>query len=173
MAWNALVFFSLSLPCQNHCVGAGLWVLLVAAVTLSSQLPYPIIFLCIALLNIYTVYGIDFLIFYACLRLRFLYVENNHSLQCAVPAVCRILSSNVLAQSLNLGDLTVAALGYDILLCSETLVSDMRDVTEMLVPRFGRLVLLRQVRMHLVRGFSAYVRDGYGAFRQPKFECSR
>ena len=25
--------------------------------------------------------------------------------------------------------------------------------------------------MRLARGMAAYVRDGYGAFRQPKFEC--
>ena len=42
----------------------------------------------------------------------------------------------------NLGDLTVAPSRYDILLCSETLVSDMRHVSEILVPGFGLSVLL-------------------------------
>ena len=36
----------------------------------------------------------------------------------------------------NLSDLTVASSLYDILLCSETSVSDMRHVSEVLVPRF-------------------------------------
>ena len=68
----------------------------------------------------------------------------------------------------NLSDLTVASSKYDIQLCSETLVSDMRHVSELLVPGFGRPVLLRRGKMPRARGMAAYVRDGYGAFRQPK-----
>ena len=69
----------------------------------------------------------------------------------------------------NLSDVTVASSPYDILLCSETLVSHMRHVSELLVPGFGRPVLCRG-RLPRARGMAAYVRDGYGAFRQPKFE---
>ena len=32
-------------------------------------------------------------------------------------------------------------------------------------------VLLWGGKLPLARGMAAYVRDGYGAFRQPKFEC--
>ena len=71
----------------------------------------------------------------------------------------------------NLSDLTVAPSQYDILLCSETLVSDMRHVSEVLVSGFSRLVLLCRGKMPRARGMAAYVRNGYGAFRQPKFEC--
>ena len=39
-------------------------------------------------------------------------------------------------------DLTVASSQYDILLCSETLVSDMRHVSPVLAPGFGRPVLI-------------------------------
>ena len=81
-----------------------------------------------------------------------------------VPAVCRILCSNVRG-------LTVASSQYDILLCYETLVSDMRHVSEVLVPGFCRLVLLCRGKMPRARGMAANVRDGYGAFRQPKFKC--
>ena len=65
----------------------------------------------------------------------------------------------------------MASSQYDILLCSETLVSDSRHVSELLVPGFGRPVLLCRGRIPRARGMAAYVRDGYGAFRQPKFEC--
>ena len=41
----------------------------------------------------------------------------------------------------NLSDLTVASSRYDILLCSETLVSDMRHVSELLVPGFDSPIL--------------------------------
>ena len=112
-----------------------------------------------------------YLIFHAYLRLWFLDVETNPGPRRPVPAVCRILCSNALSLAGNHSDLTVASSQYDILLCSETLVSDMRHVTEILVPRFGRPVFLCRGKMPQVRGMAAYVRDGYGAFRQPKFEC--
>ena len=70
----------------------------------------------------------------------------------------------------NLSDLTVASSQYDILLCCETLVSDMRHVSEVLVPGFCPPVLCLG-KMPRARRMAAYVRDGYGAFRQPKFEC--
>ena len=51
------------------------------------------------------------------------------------------------------------------------MVSDMRHVSEVLVPGFGRSVLLCRGKMPRARGMAAYVQDGYGAFRQLKFEC--
>ena len=83
-----------------------------------------------------------YLIFYAWLMLRFLDVETNPSNRRPVPAVYRILCSNVRGLSGNLSDLTVASCQYDIPLCSETLVSDMCHVSKLLFPRFGRPVLL-------------------------------
>ena len=71
----------------------------------------------------------------------------------------------------NLSDLTVASSQHDILLCSETLVSDMRHVSEILVPGFGRPVLLCRGKIPRAGGKAAYVRDGYRAFCQLKFEC--
>ena len=112
-----------------------------------------------------------YLIFCGCLRLRFLDVETNPGRQRPVPDVCRILCCNVRGQAADLIDLTVASSQYDILLCSDTLVSDMRHVSEVLVPSFGRPVLLCLGEMPRARGMATYVRDGYGAFRQPKFEC--
>ena len=85
--------------------------------------------------------------------------------------VCRILHNNVRSLPGNLSDLTVASSQYDILLCSETLISDMRHVLELLVPGFGRPVLLCRIKSPRARGMAAYVRDSYGTFLQPKFEC--
>ena len=78
-------------------------------------------------------------IFYGRLRLRFLDVETNPGPRRPLP-VSRILCSNVRGLAGNLSDLTVASSQYDILLCSETLVSDMRHVSEVLVPGFCRPV---------------------------------
>ena len=36
---------------------------------------------------------------------------------------------------------------------------------------YGRPVFLCRDRTPRARGMAAYVRDGFGAFRQPKFEC--
>ena len=80
-------------------------------------------------------------------------------------------SSNVRGLAGNLGDLTMDSSQYDILLCSETLVSDMYQVSEVLVPGFCRPVLLCRGKMPRAGGMAAYVRDGYGAFRQSKFVC--
>ena len=71
----------------------------------------------------------------------------------------------------NLRDLTLVSSQYDILLCTETLVSDMRQVSESLVPGFGLPVLLCRGKMPWARGTAAYVRNGYGAFRKRKFQC--
>ena len=48
---------------------------------------------------------------------------------------------------------------------------DRRHISELLVPGFGRPVLWCRDGMPRARRMAAYVRDGYGAFRQPKFEC--
>ena len=109
-----------------------------------------------------------YLIFYACLELRFPDVENNPGPRRPVPEACRILCSNVRGLSKNLSDVTVASSQYDLLLlCSETLVSDRSHMSELLDPRFGRPVLLFRNGVPRARGMAAYVRDRYGAFRQP------
>ena len=99
-----------------------------------------------------------YLIFYGCLRLRFLDVETNPAPRRPVPALCRILCSNVRGLTRgNFSDLAVASSQYNILLCSETLVSDMRHVSEVLVPGFCRPVLLCRGKMPRARGMAAYV----------------
>ena len=101
----------------------------------------------------------DFLypIFYGCLRLQFLDVETNPGLHRPVPAVCIIFCSNVKGLARNISDLTVASSQYDILLCSETVVSDMHHVSEVLVPSFCRPVLLCRGKMPRAHGMAAYV----------------
>ena len=71
----------------------------------------------------------------------------------------------------NLSDLTVALSQYDILLCSETLVSEMRNGSELLVPGFSRSVLVCLGKRARAREMAGYVRNVHGALCQPKFEC--
>ena len=84
--------------------------------------------------------------------LRFQDVGTNPGPWHPVPAVCWLLCSNVRGLAGNLSDLAVASSRYDILLCSETLVSDKCHVSELLVPGFGHPVLLRWGRMLRARG---------------------
>ena len=93
---------------------------------------------------------------YTLLRLRFLDVETNPGSRRPVPAVCSILCSNVPGLAGNHSDLTVASSQYDILLCSETLVSDMRHVSEILVSGFGRPVLLYKGKMPRARRMAGF-----------------
>ena len=73
-----------------------------------------------------------------------------------VVAGCRILCSDVQGLSGSLSDLAVASSQYDILLCSETLVSDLHHVSELLVPGFGRPVLLCRGKLPRPRGMAPY-----------------
>ena len=63
-----------------------------------------------------------------------MHVETNPGLRRPVPTVCRQLCSSMRGLARNPSDLTVASSQYGILLCSETLVSDMRHVSEVLAP---------------------------------------
>ena len=95
-----------------------------------------------------------YLTIYACLELRFPDVETNPSPQRPVPEACRILCSNVWGLSKNLSDVTVASSQYDLLLCFETLVSDRRHMSELLVPGFGGPVLLCRDGVPRARGMA-------------------
>ena len=87
-----------------------------------------------------------------------------------LPAVCRLLCSNVrgLGWKPQWDDHGVVS----ILLYSETLLSDIRHMSELLIFGFGRPVLLCRgwmPRAWRIWKFLAYVRNGYGKFCQPKF----
>ena len=99
---------------------------------ISTALPPSFCVLCCKYLIVYGIHISYF--FYTCLRLRFPDVETNPGPWRPVPTVCRLLCSNVRNLAGNLSDMTVASSQYDILLCSETLVSDMHHVPELLVP---------------------------------------
>ena len=84
-------------------------------------------------------------------------VETNLSPRRSDPTDCRQLCSNVRGLAGNLSDLTVASSRCDIRLCSETFVSDMRHVSELLIRGFGRPVLMCRDWKPRVRGIASYV----------------
>ena len=166
----SVLFFFFHPPLKPRCqgrvmgfVGGGSNIAITTALPPSSFMYW--------ILNIIEFMEFIYPIFYACLRLQFLDVKTKPGLRHPIPAVCRILCSNVRGLAGNLRNQTVASSQYDILFCSETLVSDIHHVSELLVHSFHRPVLLCRGKMPRASGMAAYVRDGYGPFRQPKFEC--
>ena len=126
MAWRTLLFFlpPLKPRCEGWAigfVGGG------GNIAITTALLHHSVY-CIG--NIKQFIDFLYLIFYACVRLPFLDVETNPGRRPPVPTVCRLLCSNVCCLAGNLSDLTVASSRYDILLCSETLVSDVHQVSE-------------------------------------------
>ena len=76
---------------------------------------------------------------------------------------CRILYANVRGLHANLMDLTAVSRHFDILFCSETLVSEMRHVSEVLIPGFKKPILLRRKAIHRAQGMAAYIRNDFSA----------
>ena len=97
------------------------------------------------------VHGIS-ISYFICFLTMFPDVETNQGPRRPV-CVCRLLCSNISGLAGNLRDLTVASSRYDRLLCFETLVSDMRHLSELLVPGFGCPVLLCRGRMRRPQGW--------------------
>ena len=98
-------------------------------------------------------------------------VEPNVDSRLPVPAVCRILCSNVRGLSQELNDLTLASSQFDIFLCPETMVSHLHHISHFLVPGFVHSTLFCRHSMPRAQGLAVYTRNGYGAFIQPQFEC--
>ena len=105
------------------------------------------------------------------MRLRFLDVETYRGPRRPVPAVGRILCSNVRAWPGTL--VTWPWLRLSMIYCcalrfwSKICITCRRCLFLVSVDP----VLLCRGNVPRARGMAAYVRDGYGAFRQPKFEC--
>ena len=76
-------------------------------IAIATALPPSSLVYCIV--NIKQFMDVLYLIFYGCLRLRFLDVETNPGPRRPLPAVCRILCSNVWGLAANFTDLTVAS----------------------------------------------------------------
>ena len=84
---------------------------------------------------------------------------------------CRLLYSNIRGLHKNIKDLAIASKQFDILFCTETLVSDMRHISELLIPGFKKPMLLKRNAIPRACGMAVYVRDGYSASHNRLAEC--
>ena len=87
------------------------------------------------------------------------------------PKFCNLLCSNIRGLYGNLRDLTVASSKYDIICCSETLVSDRRHISELLLPNFDKPLLLLRNSLPRAQGLCVYTRAGFSTSRFNKYEC--
>ena len=84
---------------------------------------------------------------------------------------CRVVYSNIRGLHSNLKDLEVASRNSDVVLCTETLVSERRHLCEVTMGRFTPPMLILKNSIPDARGLALYVRRGFSAFRQSRFEC--
>ena len=142
-----------------------MWVLLVAAVTRTDIVTaLPLLICVLHCVQIFISLGYLFISFIT-LAWNFGLLMCGLTRATASDSGClqNILCRNVLGLSGNQGDLTVASSHYDLLLCSEILVSD-RRLSELFVPGFSRPVLLCQDGIPRAREMAAYVRMDMGHF---------
>ena len=69
----------------------------------------------------------------------------------------------------NLNDLQIALRDYDIILCSETLVSNRRHISELLIPDFNKPTLL--LNGDGKQGLATYIRTGFLACLKNDLTC--
>ena len=65
----------------------------------------------------------------------------------------------------------VASKGFDILFCSETLVSNFRHISELAIPGFKRPILFKRNEINRAQGMAVYIRSGCSASHKATFEC--
>ena len=83
---------------------------------------------------------------------------------------CRALYSNIRGLYGNLHDSIVASKGFDILFCSETLISNFRHITELSIPGFKRPILFKRNEINRAQGMAVYIRSGCSASHKATFE---
>ena len=84
---------------------------------------------------------------------------------------CRMLYANIRGLHANLNDLVAASRQYDIVFCSETLVSNFRSPKELLIPGYKQPQLLKRNQRERGQGMAAYIRNGFPASRETMYEC--
>ncbi len=85
---------------------------------------------------------------------------------------CRVLYSNIRGLFANLKDVSVVSLCHDVIICAETLVSDYRHDSELMIPGFSKPLFIRRSVAKRRRGMSVHIREGFSAHRKTKYECT-
>ena len=86
-------------------------------------------------------------------------------------APCRVLYSNIRGLYRNISELSLVARDFDILVCSETLVTSRRHSSEIAISGFSSPLLRLADSGPGVRGMAVYTRNGFPSSRQRRYEC--
>ena len=97
-------------------------------------------------------------------------VEENPEPKASRRSYCAVYA-NIWSMDKNLSDYTLMARGGGVISCSEALLSSRSHNSKLMVPGFGRPMLLFRGEVDLFRGLAVYVRDGFLAYRQSGYEC--
>ena len=114
-------------------------------------------------------YSISFLLVYLILLAGD--VEENPGPTPCRRRQCRMLYSNIRGLHANLHDLIAASRQFDVVFCSETLVSNFRSPKELLIPGFKQPQLLMRNQRERGQGMAVYIRNGFPASRKAIYEC--
>lgn len=126
----------------------------------------------VCLIYDYLFMALLYLLFFACLIVRYLDVEWNPGPRRVAPKKLRMLFNNINGLYGNISELGVAAVGFDLLFCVETKVTQHRHVSELLLTGFRKPnLILRGARPNGL-GLAMYVRDGVAVTRMMTYECS-
>ena len=106
-------------------------------------------------------YSISFLLVYLILLAGD--VEENPGPTPCRRRQCRMLYCNIRGLHANLHDLIVASRQFDVVFCSETLVSNFRSPKELLIPGFKQPQLLKRNQRERGQGMAVYIRNGFPA----------
>ena len=85
-------------------------------------------------------------------------------------ASCRVLYSNIRGLFRNISELSLVARDFDILLCSETLVTSRRHSSEIAIGGFGFPLMKLADTGPGIRGMAVHVRNGSQVRRQSRYE---
>ena len=85
---------------------------------------------------------------------------------------CRVLYHNIRGLYNNIKDLQIACHKHDIILCSETLVSNCCHVSEISLPGFNNPTLLLRDSKPRIRGLATYIRSEFSAANKEENVCT-
>ena len=130
---------------------------------------HMVLVFCFVLVRMAFTYSVNFLLIILALLAGD--VEENPGPTACRRRQCRMLYSNIRGLHANLNDLIIASRQFDIVFCSETLVSNFRSPKEVLIPCFKQPILLKRNERVRGQGMAAYIRNGVPASRKTCYEC--
>ena len=121
--------------------------------------------------NLLNIFYYSFYVFYFILKLLLLRAGDVHPNPGPRSHFLKALYMNIRGLKANLQDVAIASSQYDLVFCSETLVSNYRHSSELLMPGFKKPILLRRNAIPRAQGMCVYIHSTCTASRAKNFEC--